>query len=100
MFSVVVAVILRFPMVRYCKETRRIIVGCHNGRLVMFEHRNSKWQSQSFPAHNNQPIAAVAISADSKHIATYSAHDNSLYIWQVIMHTFHSLKKSLLYIKF
>ncbi len=40
------------------------------------------FSSKSFPAHNNQPIAAVAISSDSKHIATYSAHDNSLYIWQ------------------
>ncbi len=38
---------------------------------------------KNYPAHNSQPIVAVAISPDSKYIASYSAQDNSLYIWQV-----------------
>jgi hypothetical protein len=70
-------------MVRYCKETKRILCGCHNGRLVMYEFKTSKWNFQSYPAHNSQGIAAVAISGDSKYIASYSAHDNSLIFWQV-----------------
>lgn len=76
----------RFPMVRYCKETKRIVCGCHNGRLVMYEFKTSKWNFQSYPAHNNQPIAAVAVSGDSKYIASYSAHDNSLIFWQVLIY--------------
>ena len=71
-------------MVRYCKETKRIVCGCHNGRLVMDEFKTSKWHFQSYPAHNNHPIVAVAISADFKYVASYSAHDNSLIFWQVI----------------
>lgn len=74
--------LFKFPMVRYCKETKRIVCGCHNGRLVMYEFKTSKWNFQSYPAHNNQPIAAVAVSGDSKYIASYSAHDNSLIFWQ------------------
>jgi WD40 repeat protein len=74
--------ISRFPMVRYCKESKRIICGCHNGRLVMYEYKTSKWNFQSYSAHNSQPIVAVSISNDSKYIASYSAHDNSLIFWQ------------------
>ena len=74
--------VFKFPMVRYCKETKRIICGCHNGRLVMYEYKTSKWNFQSYPAHNGQPIVAVSISNDSKYIASYSAHDNSLVFWQ------------------
>ena len=70
-------------MVRYDKETKRIICGCHNGRLILYEYKNSKWNFQSYPAHNGQPIVAVAISYDSKYVASYSAHDNSLIFWQV-----------------
>jgi len=70
-------------MVRYCKESKRIICGCHNGRLIIYEYRTSKWHFQSYPAHNGQPIACTAISADSKYVASYSAHDNTLIFWQV-----------------
>ena len=73
----------RFPMVRYCKETKRILCGCHNGRLVIYEYKNSKWNFQSYPAHNSQPIVAAGISYDSKYVASYSASDNSLIFWQV-----------------
>jgi WD40 repeat protein len=73
----------RFSMIRYCKETKRIICGCHNGRLVVYEYKNSKWNFQSYPAHNGQPVVAVAVSSDSKYVASYSAHDNSLIFWQV-----------------
>ena len=75
-------------MVRYCKETKRIICGCHNGRLVMYEYKTSKWNFQSYPAHNSQPIVSVAISHDSKYVASYSAHDNSLIFWQVGFQSF------------
>lgn len=75
-------IISRFPMVRYCRETKRIIIGCHNGRLVMYEYKASKWNFQSYPGHNGQPIVAVSIANDSKHAASYSAHDNSLLFWQ------------------
>jgi len=74
--------LFKFPMVRYCRETKRIICGCHNGRLVMYEYKTSKWHFQSYPAHNGQPIVATAISSDFKYIASYSAHDNSLIFWQ------------------
>ena len=74
--------LFKFPMVRYCKETKRIVCGCHNGRLVLYEYKTSKWNFQSYPAHNNQPIVAAAISTDSKYVASYSAHDNSLIFWQ------------------
>jgi WD40 repeat protein len=74
--------LFKFPMVRYCKETKRLFCGCHNGRLVMYEYKASKWNFQSYPAHNGQPIVAVAISSDSKYEASYSAHDNSLIFWQ------------------
>ena len=70
-------------MVRYCRETKHIICGCHNGRLVMYEFKTNKWHFQSYPAHNSQPIVAVGIAADFKYIASYSAHDNSLIFWQV-----------------
>jgi len=76
-------ILQRFPMVRYDKETKRVICGCHNGRLIMYEYKNSKWSFQSYPAHNGQPIVSVAISYDSKYVASYSAHDNSLIFWQV-----------------
>lgn len=74
--------LFKFPMVRYCKETKRIICGCHNGRLVVYEYKASKWNFQSYPAHNGQPIVAVAVSSDSKYVSSYSAHDNSLIFWQ------------------
>ncbi|CAF0723218.1 unnamed protein product [Brachionus calyciflorus] len=74
--------LFKFPMLRYCKETKRIICGCHNGRLVVYEYKASKWNFQSYPAHNGQPIVAVAVSSDSKYVASYSAHDNSLIFWQ------------------
>jgi WD repeat-containing protein 7 len=74
--------LFKFPMVRYCRETKRIICGCHNGRLIIYEYRASKWHFQGYPAHNGQPIASVAVSADSKYVASYSAYDNSLIFWQ------------------
>jgi hypothetical protein len=49
----------------------------------MYEYKASKWNFQSYPSHNGQPIVAVAISNDSKYIASYSAKDNfSLVFWQ------------------
>lgn len=69
-------------MVSYCKESKRIFCGCSNGRLVIYDLKAGKWNTQTLNAHNGQSIAAIAISIDSKYIATYSAHDNTLIFWQ------------------
>lgn len=72
----------RYPMIKCCKESKRIVCGSNNGRLFSYEYKAGKWNIQTYQAHNGQPIAAIAISPDSKYIATYSAHDNSLVFWQ------------------
>lgn len=69
-------------MIKCCKESKRIVCGCNNGRLFSYEYKAGKWNTQTYQAHNGQPIVAIAISSDAKYIATYSAHDNSLVFWQ------------------
>lgn len=75
--------LFKFSMVKYCKEAKRIFAGCQNGRLIMYEFRNTKWTYQTYSAHNNHAINAIGISSDSKYVASYSAKDNSVFIWQL-----------------
>lgn len=72
--------ICRFSMVSMCPISKRIWVGAKNGGLAFYDLKQHA-KCQMITAHSGH-IVATAISADGKHLATYSHTDNKLKFWQ------------------
>ena len=72
--------ICRFSMVSICPISKRIWVGAKNGGLAFYDLKQHS-KCQMLTAHSGH-IVATAISADGKHLTTYSHTDNKLKFWQ------------------
>jgi len=72
--------VTKFGMISYCSQSRRIAFGGKNGAVVIHELRGGK--AQTIQAHSKS-VTACSFSDDGKYVATYSADEGKLNLWQV-----------------
>ncbi|CDW53906.1 WD40 domain containing protein [Trichuris trichiura] len=70
--------LLKFPMISFSANARRIAFGTRAGTIIVYELRAGK--SQVMQAHSCS-VSACCFSDDGKHLATYSSDEAKLNVW-------------------